>query len=71
MEALMDLKELVESLRSIHRDVKVTTEREFMPVGELMHDAADAIEKMEKANLQQEKKIAEFEYILSEIFPIK
>jgi hypothetical protein len=62
---------LVDALRLIDRDVKVTTEREFLPVGELMHEAARTIEEVEKANQEKAQKIAELEELLSEAFPIK
>lgn len=62
---------LVDALRLIDRDAKVTTEREFLPVGELMHEAAETIEKLEKKNQEKTKEIAELEALLREAFPIR
>jgi len=63
--------DLIADLLSIGRDAKVTTERHFLPVGELMHDAAKAIEEMEERNQEQEKRITQLEELLTECFPIR
>lgn len=62
---------LVDALRLIDRDVKVTTEREFLPVGELMHEAARTIEEIEKLSQAQAETIARLERLLEEAFPIR
>jgi len=62
---------LVDALRLIDRDVKVTTEIEFLPIGELMHEAARTIEEIEKLSQAQAETIARLERLLEEAFPIR
>lgn len=63
--------ELLLSLRSIHRDVTLGDEQGFIPLGDIVHEAADMIEMLTHANEAKEKKIADLDSLLREIFPIK